>query len=126
MQETAEGAAAERVVFAGVENEFVPEVVGRLRRHRDVTLAAHQIGEEELPQAARHQRAVLAGEAWVMLLEPGQQARRPLEGADIFGAPQRLPFAEQHGAANHRGRRQDAEKCRGRSYDHGAPRLSLI
>src|SRR5439155_19180631 len=70
VKETAEGAAAKRVVVARVQDEFVPEIVGDLRGHRDVALAAHQIGEEKLPQAARDQRAVLARKARVMLLQP--------------------------------------------------------
>ena len=98
VQEAAEGAAAERVIVARVEDEFVPEIVGDLRRHRDVALAAHQIGEEELPQAARDQRAVLALEAGMMLLQPLEQPARPAEGADEFGAPQRLPLAVQSAA----------------------------
>ena len=65
----------------------MPEIVGDLRGHRDVALAAHQIGEEELAQAARHQRAVLALEAGMMLLEALEQPGRPAIGADEFSAP---------------------------------------
>src|SRR6185436_10444605 len=95
VEEAAEGTAAERVVVARVQDEFVPEIVGDLRGHRDVALAAHQVGEEKLPQAPRDQRAVLAREAYVMLLQPLEQPARPVEGADEFGPAQRAPFAVQ-------------------------------
>src|SRR6185369_17079577 len=95
VEETAEGAAAERVVVARVQDEFMPEVVGDLRGHRDVALAAHQVGEKELPQAARDQRTVLARKTRVMLLQPLEQSARPAKGADEFGPPQRLPLAVQ-------------------------------
>ena len=86
VEEAAEGAPAERVVLARVQDEFVPEIVGDLRGHRDVALAAHQIGEEKLPQAPRDQRAVLALKAGAMLFQPLEQPARPAEGADEFGA----------------------------------------
>ena len=72
----------------------MPQVVGDLRWHRDVALAAHQIGDEELTQAARNQRAVLALEPGTMLLKPIEQARRPAIGADELGPSQMLPLAE--------------------------------
>src|SRR5882724_11730016 len=115
VEETAERAAAERVVVAGVQDEFVPEIVGDLRGHRDVALAAHQIGEEELPQAPRDQRAVLALKARVVLLQPLEQAARPAKGADEFGPPQRAPLAVQPGA----GEQGDAEQD-GHRYGHDA------
>ena len=100
VEEAAEGAAAERVVLARVQDEFVPEIVGDLRGHRDVALAAHQVGEEKLPQAPRDQRAVLALKAGVMLLQPLEQPRRPAIGADEFGAPKLKPprdYRDQYG-----------------------------
>src|SRR5207253_6501076 len=107
VEETAEGAAAKRVVVARVEDEFVPEIVGDLRGHRDVALAAHQIGEEKLPQAPRDQRAVLARKARVMLLQPFEQSARPADGADEFGPAQRAPLAVQAAADEEHDRRHD-------------------
>jgi hypothetical protein len=106
MQEGAERAPAECVIFARVENKLVPQVVGDLRRHRDETIAAHQIGDEELARPARNQRAVLALEAGAMFLEPVEQARRPAIGSDEFGAPQMEPLAEQGDRDHSRDERQ--------------------
>ncbi|MCW5704250.1 MAG: hypothetical protein KIT82_16910 [Bradyrhizobium sp.] len=70
MQEAAKCLAAEGLIFARVENELVPKVIGDLGRHRHETPAAAQISQEELAQAAGDQRAVLAFEASVLFLQP--------------------------------------------------------
>src|SRR5215468_5903129 len=82
MQKAAESLLAEILVFARVEDELVPEVVGDLRRHRDELGAAAQISQEELAQAARDQRTVLAIETGMVLLQPLEQAARPGVVAD--------------------------------------------
>ena len=79
VQEAAEGAAAERFVIARVEDELVPEIVGDLRRHRDMAFATPEIGQEELAQTARNERAVLALEAGMLLLQPFEQPGRPAD-----------------------------------------------
>ena len=115
VQEAAEGAAAERVIVARVQDEFVPKIIGDLRRHRDVALAAHQIGEKKLPESAREQRAVLARKAGVMLFQPLEQPARPAEGTDEFGPPQRTPLAIEPGTGEQGDAQQD-----GKRYGHDA------
>src|SRR5262249_575715 len=84
MQKAAKGPLAEILVFARVEYELVPEVVGDLGRHRHEFLAAAQIRQEELAQAARDQGAVLSLEAGMVLLQPLEQPCRPAVAADEF------------------------------------------
>ena len=102
VQEFAERATAKCIIFACVKNEFVPQIVGNLRRHRDESLSTRQIGDEELTQAARNQRAVLADEAGTMFLEPREQPGRPSIGADELGSAEMGPFAIQRGCDNNR------------------------
>src|SRR5262245_60159246 len=84
MQEAAEGPLAEILVFARIEDELVPEVVGDLGRHRDELGAAAQISQEELAQAARDQRTVLAIETGMVSLQPLEQSCGPAVAADEF------------------------------------------
>jgi hypothetical protein len=96
MQEGAKCPAAEALIVARVENEFVPEIVGDNRRHRHEAAPAHQVSDEELPKPTRDQRCVLAAEVRMVLHQLLQEARRPLVGPDIFRAAQAQPGIRQH------------------------------
>lgn len=91
VQEAAEGALAEVLIVAGVENEIVPEVIGDLGWHGDVFEAALEIAEKELPQGMADQLAVLEGELRMLLPQLFEQADGEGEGTDVFGPRGLLP-----------------------------------
>src|SRR5262249_39665781 len=97
MQKAAAGLLAKILVFARAEYELVPADVGDLGRHRDELGAAAQIGQEELAQAARDQRTVLAIETGVMLLKTLEQAARPGVVADELFTAIFQPASVQEG-----------------------------
>ena len=63
VHEATESPLAELLIVAGIEDEFVPQVIDDLRRHRDELPAAQQMRPEELPQGARHRVGVCGREA---------------------------------------------------------------
>ncbi len=83
VEELAEGLVAELLVVPGMQDEFVPQVVHHLGRHRHVALAALEVGEKELAQALGHQLAVLEVQVRVLGAQGLEQARRQGEVADV-------------------------------------------
>ena len=86
MQEPAKCLAAELVVVLRVQDEFVPQVVRRLRRHRHEAVPASQVGEKKLPQAARDQGEILALELGPSRGELVVETLGETVGADEFRA----------------------------------------
>jgi len=96
VHEAPEGFAAEGGVFAGVEDEVVPDLVGGLRGHGHIA-AALLVRQEELAQGAGGELAVLGLQVRVFAGEAGEQAGGQAAGADVVGAggPQPLPPEEE-------------------------------
>ncbi|RBJ86224.1 hypothetical protein C3L29_003940 [Pseudomonas sp. MWU12-2534b] len=83
MEELAEGLVAEGLVIPGMQDEFMPQVVHHLGRHRHVALAALEVGQEELAQALGHQLAVLEAQVRVLGAQRFEQTRGQGEIADV-------------------------------------------
>jgi hypothetical protein len=77
MQEPPERLPTEPIIRLRVENELVPEIVRRLRGHRNRPVSAAMISAEELLQAETDPIDLSGCQVWMMPLDFGDEPRRP-------------------------------------------------
>ncbi|TXC66330.1 hypothetical protein FSC37_11930 [Piscinibacter aquaticus] len=118
MQQPAEGLAAEGLVGAGVQDEFVPHRIDRLRRHRDEAALRHRTGQEELPQAALHLPDLRGIELRIGLAQLAVQVRRQRVPAHHAAGVRRAPSAVGHHQRRAHERRRHQQRKQGIHLRH--------